>query len=177
MVEAALSRLGPLAHVAHLARRFAGSLSSRPPGDDDDAWVAAVESVGGRALWRQMSAADRRYAVGVAGHVDGALGPGATPAVLAAALLHDVGKVESGLGTFGRVGATVWASVRGRAAAAAGTGRVARYLRHDALGAELLAAAGSDPLTVTWAGEHHLAPARWSLPAPVAAALKAADDD
>jgi len=37
--------------------------------------------------------------------------------------------------------------------------------------------AGSDPLTVTWAREHHLPADRWTVPAAVGAALKAADDD
>jgi hypothetical protein len=95
--------------------------------------------------------------------------------VLAAALLHDVGKVSSGLGTFGRVAATVAGLVRPRARD--GDGRVARYLRHDELGAAMLAAVSSDPLTVAWAREHHLPPQRWSLEAPVAQVLNAADDD
>ena len=56
-------------------------------------------------------------------------------------------------------------------------GRLGRYLRHDELGAELLRAAGSDSLTVTWAREHHLPPARWTVAARVGTALKAADDD
>jgi hypothetical protein len=54
---------------------------------------------------------------------------------------------------------------------------VGLYLRHPELGAEMLELAGSDPLTVTWAREHHLPRDRWTLPAPVADALKAADDD
>ena len=64
-----------------------------------------------------------------------------------------------------------WAGARGP------LGRVGRYLDHSRIGAELLEEAGSDPLTVRWAAEHHFPPARWSLPAPVASALKAADDD
>jgi hypothetical protein len=56
-------------------------------------------------------------------------------------------------------------------------GRAGRYLCHDAIGADLLAAAGSDPLTVAWAREHHLPEDRWTVPAPVGAALKLADDD
>ena len=57
------------------------------------------------------------------------------------------------------------------------TRRVGLYLQHPDLGADLLAVAGSDPLTVTWAREHHLPPEQWTLDRPVAAALKAADDD
>jgi hypothetical protein len=41
----------------------------------------------------------------------------------------------------------------------------------------MLALAGSHPLTVTWAREHHLRREDWAVPAAVGAALKAADDD
>ena len=112
-----------------------------------------------------------------------ALGHEATRPVLAAALLHDVGKVESGLGTYGRVVATLSAKVAGPDMATRWgrqrgfVRRVGLYLQHDRLGRDLLALAGSDPLTVAWAREHHLPPADWTLPARVATALKDADDD
>lgn len=99
---------------------------------------------------------------------------GAERAVLAAALLHDVGKVDAGLGVLGRTVATVVGVVAGHDRAG---GRIARYLAHDRIGAALLEDAGSDPLTVTWAREHHLRPERWTLPDRVTAALAAADDD
>ncbi|HJR24978.1 MAG TPA: hypothetical protein VJ804_05860, partial [Acidimicrobiales bacterium] len=97
--------------------------------------------------------------------------------VLAAALLHDVGKTRVGLRTPGRVVATLVGMARGRERTAAGEGRIARYLRHDAIGAALLEEAGSDPLTVAWTREHHLPPDRWSVPRALGDALKAADDD
>lgn len=153
---------------AHLAKRFVTSLVPGGPSFENEAWVASVLSEAEAGLWRRMSGADRRHAVGVARRVERSLGEGATPAVLAAALLHDVGKVESGLGTFGRVVATV---VGPR------TERFRRYRSHPEVGAALLELAQADPLTVTWAREHHLPPARWTLPPEVAAALKAADDD
>ena len=53
---------------------------------------------GEAGLWRRMSAADRRHAVVVARRADATLGTAATREVLAAALLHDVGKIDSGLG-------------------------------------------------------------------------------
>ena len=57
----------------------------------------------------------------------------------------------------------------------AGSGR---YLRHPELGADLLELAGSDPLTVAWAREHHLPAERVDRRRPTSAdALKAADDD
>jgi hypothetical protein len=151
----------------HLARRFVGSL--RRGGPPDEAWAVAQLTAGERALWQRMSDADRRHAVDVAHTV----GDDAPRPVLAAALLHDVGKVESGLGTFARVGATLL----GLAGRDRWRGRIGRYLRHDELGAGLLEAAGSDPLTVAWAREHHLPRARWTVPLDVGDALKAADDD
>ena len=142
----------------------------------DEAWVAATLGGGELAVWRRLSGADRRHAVGVARRVDAALGPGRPDRrrdVLAAALLHDAGKLDSGLGTLARVPATVIGVV----ARSKARGRVAAYLDHPARGARLLAAAGSAPLTVAWAAEHHLPPERWSVPGDVGAVLKSADDD
>lgn len=103
--------------------------------------------------------------------------------VLAAALLHDVGKVESGLRTYGRVVATLSAKLAGPEAATTWrrqrgiARRVGLYLQHDQIGADLLALVGSDPLTVAWAREHHRPPAEWTVPSAIGDVLKAADDD
>ncbi len=138
---------------------------------------------GEAALWARMSGPDRRHAAVVARRVERALGNDASRPVLAAALLHDVGKVESGLRTYGRVIATMSAKVAGPDMAHAWrrqrgfARRVGLYLLHADLGADLLALAGSDPLTVAWTREHHLPEEDWTLPRPVADALKAADDD
>jgi hypothetical protein len=158
--------------AAHLIKRFALSLWPGGPRLEGEAWAAAVLSEAELALWRRMSGPDRRHALGVARRVEAALGPeAATAPVLAAALLHDVGKVEAGLGTLGRVAATVAGERAGE--------RARRYRRHPELGAALLELAGAHPLTVAWAREHHTPPERWSgaVPAPEAHALKAADDD
>lgn len=164
------------AHLIHLAKRFFGSLSPAPPAAGDDAWAESQLLAGEVELWRRMSGPDRRHAVAVARAAGFGGSAGDRPAV-AAALLHDIGKVEAGLGTWGRAVVTAAALVVGRERLAGGDGRAARYLRHDAIGAELLAAAGSDPLTVAWAREHHLAPSAWTVPPEVGRALKAADDD
>jgi hypothetical protein len=119
----------------------------------------------------------------VARRTQAALGDEATRPVLAAALLHDVGKVDSALGPVRRSLATVAGMAAGHAAAErwaarrGPVGRAGRYLCHDRIGADMLRAAGSDPLTVAWAGEHHLDPDRWSVPRLVGCALKEADDD
>jgi hypothetical protein len=155
----------PAHRLTHLARRFFGSLRRGAPAEE--AWAESVLLPGERALWRRMSDADRRHAVGVA------LTIGEAPReVLAAALLHDVGKIDSGLGTFARVGATLLGTVT-----RSWGGRIGSYLHHDELGAALLRDAGSDPLTVTWAREHHLPEERWTVPLDVGRALEAADDD
>jgi hypothetical protein len=171
-------------HTSHLARRFFGSLWPGAPRRADDAWATGLLGPGEVALWQRMSRADRRHAIGVARRTGAALGPRATRSVLAAALLHDVGKVDSGFGPVRRAGATVAQMAWGHRAAAERwrhrsgiVGRTGRYLCHDQIGADMLAAAGSDGLTVTWAREHHLAPDRWSLPEDIGAALKLADDD
>ena len=169
--------------ASHLVRRFVGSLWPVGPGAAGEAWVRSVLNDEEHRLWRRMSRADRRHAVAVARRVEQALGSEATPPVLAAALLHDVGKVASGLGTFGRVAATLVGMGGGRAMAddwqqeRGATRRIALYLRHPEVGADMLSLAGSDPLTVTWTREHHLSPDEWTLPRELAEALKSADDD
>jgi hypothetical protein len=149
----------------HLARRFLGSLRRGAPANE--AWAIEQLLPGERALWSRMSDPDRRHAVDVA-HAVG----DAPREVLAAALLHDVGKVESGLGTFARVGATLLGAIRRE-----WPGRVGAYLHHDELGAALLTHAGSDPFTIAWAREHHLARERWTIDRALGERLKAADDD
>jgi hypothetical protein len=162
--------------AGHLVRRFFGSLAPRRLTEDEAAWVASHLEPAEADLWARMGRADRRHAVGVARRAETALGADATRPVLAAALLHDVGKVEAGLGTYGRVMATLSGRVAGRDMAAAWsqtrgmTRRIGLYLRHEEIGADLLRLAGSDPRTVALV-------AGWSTPAdPVGEALRAADD-
>lgn len=172
-----------MAGLAHLSRRFFGSLRPGGPSSADQRWVDTVLQAGELDLWRRMSGPDRRHAVAVARRVERSLGHEASAPVLAAALLHDVGKTESGLRTYGRVVATLSAKLAGPATArewVRGRGftrRVGLYLLHPDLGADRLAMAGSDPLTVAWAREHHLPPESWTLDRHLAEALKAADDD
>ena len=169
--------------ASHLVRRFFGSLRPGGPGQPAETWVAARLLPAELALWRRMSGPDRRHAVAVAERVERALGHEATRPVLAAALLHDVGKIESGLGTYGRVVATLSAKVAGAEMAPTwqkqrGYARkVGLYLQHDQIGGDLLELAGSDPITVAWTREHHRPEAEWTLEPHIAGALKEADDD
>jgi len=173
----------PSGEALHLVRRFLGSLWPGGPGARDEAWAVAELLPGEVGLWRRMSGADRRHAVGVARRTADELGPAASRPILAAALLHDVGKVDSGFGPWRRSIATVLGVVFGHRRASGwryGRGPLARvgsYLSHDEIGADLRAGAGSDTLTVRWAREHHLPATRWTVPQAVGRALKRADDD
>lgn len=172
-----------MSEAAHLVKRFFGSLRPGGPPPADAVWAEQALGTAEVDLWRRMSRADRRHAVGVARRVEDVLGPEAGRLVLAAALLHDVGKISAGIGTFGRSVATVVIKVTGRgraaswAASSGVTGRIGRYSEHPRLGAQLLEQAGSDPLVVAWTREHHRPKAEWTVPRPIGAALKASDDD
>ena len=152
--------------LIHLIRRFFQSIVDRGPERAEEAWLLDLLSTAEAALYTQMSAADRSHALRSA----------RCPALVdhaqqVAAALHDVGKIQAGLGTMTRVAATlVGAIIPGRL-----RGRWADYLDHPRLGAALLRDAGSAELTVIWAAEHHLPLAESSLPPEVAAALAAAD--
>jgi hypothetical protein len=174
-----------MASPLHLARRFVGSLRPGGPSAPDQEWVRAQLSDPEWELWASMSGPDRRHSAGVARRVERSLGTEATKAVLAAALLHDVGKLDARLRTYGRVVATLAGKAVGRdpdivrawCRAGGFTRRVGLYLRHPELGADRLALIGSDRLTVTWTREHHLPADEWSLTGVVPQALHDADDD
>ena len=172
-----------MAELSHLTKRFITSLWPLGPGSDDDEWARSHLIEGEVRLWKRMSPQDRRHAIGVARRVEASLGADAARPVMAAALLHDVGKIDARLGTFLRVVATASASISGRESAAvwvksAGvTRRIGLYLLHPDLGGDHLAMAGSDSFTETWAREHHLPAEMCSLDERLTSALREADDD
>ena len=157
-----------MSHAGHLVRRFAGSLSRRSPSPDDRAWVTGSLLPGEVDLWGQLSAQDQRHSIEVTRRFVAGSAVPPERAEVAAALLHDIGKIASGLGTFGRVAATLWGAVGG-ARAERGTGRVGRYLRHEAIGADLLREVGSEARTI------ELVAGRTDPADPVVAALARAD--
>jgi hypothetical protein len=173
-VEASLTGAVSFRSSAHLVRRFCTSLVARPP---DAATVVRVREIltdGEFACWAAMPRADRAESVATL--------QGLPPAVAAddrwaaAALVHDVGKAASGLGTFGRAVATARGAVFG---ADRIDGRAGRYLRHAAIGAAMLQDAGARAEVVAWAATHH-DPAQWpvdGIPADVCAALARADGE
>lgn len=174
-----------MSNVGHLVGRFFASLWPFGPKTATIAWVGEYLSAAEMSLWRASSKPDRRHSAAVARRL-GTLLADHEPVpreVVAAALLHDIGKNVSGLGTYTRVAATLSAAVAGRETAELWvkgggiTRRIGQYLLHPQLGADLLEMAGSDPLTVSWAREHHLPSEQWSVPAHFAQALDAADND
>jgi hypothetical protein len=180
-----MSELRPV----HRARRFGRSLVSSAPAPEDEDWARGHLSADEAAVFARLSPTDRRHSIAVAravaAHLDRiGLDEGDPDAawVLTAALTHDVGKSVAGLGTYGRVVATLsgwvggrdmaehWADTRGF------TRRVGLYLQYERLGADLLALAGSDPRVVAWAAEHHLPEEDWSVPVEAGRLLADADD-
>ncbi|MYJ97811.1 MAG: HD domain-containing protein [Acidimicrobiaceae bacterium] len=172
----------------HLTRRFFAALTNRGPDETDRVWVESVLSAREYALWARQYPPDRRHSASIARQVERRLvGEPAsgedTRWVLASALLHDIGKIEADLGTWGRVFATVIAKtvgserVRRWAHDDGYRGRVGSYLRHPAIGAELLRGAQSDPRTIAWAAEHHQRPDKWTVPVEFAQVLHEFDND
>lgn len=178
--------------LVRLGRRFFASLLARPPGEAEVAWVATILEPAELALWESMPRYDRRHTLRVARAaergLDGTLR--ADPVWVAAALLHDVGKVQSGVGILGRVLGTLvmlglgrprvagWADGRGW------RGRFGRYAAHGRLGGVMIRAAGGREPVARWAELHHLSlrsrgldPAISGIPGEVAQTLQGVDRD
>ncbi len=166
----------------HNVKRFFGSLRPGPPPREDLAWAEGHLLPAEVDLWRVMSNPDKRHALRVAHRVEAALGSDAPRPVMAAALLHDVGKVDAHLRTYGRVIATLTIWLAGKKTVASWTQtrglwrRIGLYAEYTRLGSEALALAGSDPLTVAWALEHHEPPEAWTIPHELGEVLAAADE-
>ncbi len=174
---------------AHRAGRFASSLvGGAPPGEDVE-WAARWLSEAEQRVFGRMSGNDRRHSIAVARAVSAHLDTlelseddDGARWILAAALLHDVGKSVADLGTYGRVVATLSGWVGGHDMAAAWadtkgfTRKVGLYLQYPELGADLLRMAQSDDRVVAWAAQHHLAEDDWTVPVDAGRLLAAADD-
>ncbi len=166
----------------HLVKRFLGSLQQKSVSEQDLLWVAEILSQSEMALWKSMPENDQYHSIEVARRVEESLAePEQT--ILAAALLHDVGKVVSKAEIWIRVLATLiglitsgrqhqrWSKRTGI------IGKIGQYLCHSIDGALLLKEVGSDSLVVTWASEHHLPEHQWTINPEIGNLLKSADDD
>ncbi|MGH9041981.1 MAG: hypothetical protein ACRDZ3_17310 [Acidimicrobiia bacterium] len=161
-----------MASWSHLAQRFFGALRPGGPDPADVAWVQSVLEPPELALWQRLPGHDRRHTVEVARKVESALA--GTPHAgdsrwLAAALLHDVGKLASGLSVPGRVVATL-AGMAGARGSGGHRGdsrlsaweefrgfrrRISQYVRHGEIGADMIRIAGGREEVAAWAGAHH----------------------
>lgn len=168
--------------LAHLVTRFFGSLHPGSPALADLQWTRSRLSDTEWLLFERMSNPDQRHAVEVAQAVLTQL-PDARPEIVAAGFLHDVGKIESGLGTPARVMATLfWAVAPDRLADRwldRGTPlrELAQYRRHPELGEQLLVDAGAHEITAGWAGDHHKPMEKWRVEVEIGEVLKACDGD
>ncbi|MGH9036070.1 MAG: HDIG domain-containing metalloprotein, partial [Acidimicrobiia bacterium] len=152
-----------MASWSHLAQRFFGALRPGGPKPADVEWVRGVLEPPELALWERLPAHDRRHTVEVARKVESMLAGtpnGGDPRWPAAALLHDVGKLASNLSVYGRVVATLmgmaggwrlsaWEEFRGFRR------RIAQYLRHAEIGADMIRMAGGREEVAAWAYAHH----------------------
>ena len=175
--------------VAHLSGRFVRALWPGPPRADDLAWVESVLTPAGFVQFRRQPNHDQRHAIGVARDVQAPLAGteyAGDPRWISAALLHDIGKLDCPsrrvrarrrrrcrARSSGREHAEAWSESTGF------TRRVGLYLRHTELGGDRIRLAGEPEEAAVWSAAHH-DPERWAelpIPAPVVAALDAADND
>ena len=126
-------------HWWHLVQRFFGSLSSKEPSEADQDWALGWLLPTEGALWRQLGVEDKRHTLRVARAYLRA-NPHAERDEMAAALLHDIGKIHGQLSTLMRVAAKV---VGPR------TRKFKLYHDHEEIGADMLRKAGSSQLTIT----------------------------
>lgn len=173
----------------HRVARFAGSLVGGAPPAEDITWAGQWLSPAEHRVFARMSGTDRRHSIrvarAVADHLDRVGLSEADPDarwLLTAALTHDVGKSVAGLGTYGRVVATLsgwvgghdmaasWADTRGF------TRKVGLYLQYGEMGADVLRMSESDERVIAWAAEHHLPEEDWTVPLDAGRLLADADD-
>ena len=139
----------------HLVRRAISSFSNATPEVSSQIRQALLPAE--LALWSTMPGRDQRHSMDVF-HRFLLLHPEATRAQSAAALLHDVGKVQSGLGWSLRIVATV---IGPR------TRRFRLYHLHEVLGAEMLSSISEAETVALVRGEG---------PTQVVASLREADN-
>lgn len=172
----------------HLVGRFVCAMWPLPPRRRDSRWAASVLLPGELELWRRLVRHDRRHAVRVARRLERHLAE--TPHAgdtrwIAAALLHDVGKLEAGLGVLSRVAATLLTRAVGARAVAGWRirpgwrAKVGVYLAHGEIGAAMIRTVGGREEVARWAASHHQpeAAAPQAFPEEVARALAASDPE
>jgi len=163
--------------AAYRARQFLHALTARP-GSEDLACVRSLLTPELYTLFLTLPPADRAHALRVQhrlrAHAEN------NPDLLAAGLLHDVGKAVLPLRLFDRVAVVLGQALLPMQARAWGAGDPAGWrrgfvvaCRHAEWGATMVADAGGSPRLVTLVREHQSG----SPADPTLAALQAADGD
>ena len=167
----------------HLTKRFWFSLNPRKLSEENLDWVRSHLSENEFDYWKKFSTADKQHSFQVARQAASEIGEEGKE-FLAAALLHDIGKLESGFTIFGRVFATLCCSLfplrKMEKWAQKNKGirrRLIDYAKHPELGAKLLKGIGSKEQTITWVLEHHSESEKWETPREIAEILSSSDND
>ena len=169
-----------------VARAVVASRRSRSS-KEDLCWASSVLTTPERALWARLSAYEQDHAVQVARRVQRRLAAtvhAGEDRWIAAALLHDVGKLESDLSRLERVAGTLASRVvsvatarRWASSAGGNRRRVGAYLMHGEIGARMIRNAGGREEVARWAEVHqgYRDVATAGLPAAVVEALLESD--
>jgi hypothetical protein len=131
----------------HLASRFLGVLQAARLDPSEEAWVRGSLRNGEESLFFAQNTIDQRH-----GHDGGrwVADAGRPLELVRAALLHDVGKRHSRLGTIGRTLATLAIKLRLPL-----TARARMYRDHGRIGATDLARLSAEALVVDYTRHHH----------------------
>jgi HD domain len=177
----------PRATLPELFRRAVAAARSAADAPEDRVFARAVLTPAELELWSRQSALDRAHSVRVARRVERRLAEtvhGSDSRWTAAALLHDVGKTDSGLAPLERAVATLASRVvdsgRARRWASRGAGfrrRIGSYLLHGEIGARMIRSAGGRAEAAAWAEVHQgdRGGPGPGIPSAVAAALVESD--
>jgi putative nucleotidyltransferase with HDIG domain len=121
----------------------------------DDAWALSRLSPAEARLYRAMDPRDRHHAVAVARAIL-AERPDASPELLRAALLHDVGKSAAGYNPLERILVHLYTPKVPLTPRRRGLmGAWQRHCHHHLLGAEMILAAGGDARVAEIVARHH----------------------
>lgn len=154
----------PRATWRELAARTRRALRREPEEASDRSFARSLLTAAEFALWIRQSPYDRRHAVRVARRVEARLAGTAhanDPTWVAAALMHDVGKLDAGLSLIARAMAALANRLVGLGTARrwarsrrAWVARLGRYLTHGEVGARMIRDAGGREEIAAWTEVH-----------------------